>query len=892
MTFLAVGNAACDVIASVAAFATGVPKVGVGTTLGAGIFVTTGARACKGAGRGAAHMGPSTPLPHILPLSPPPFPLPPPLFAAVVAAVSFVADVRLARRSFVRDILFFIITIIYLLVCTLDGIITVGESFGFIIIYFVFLGVVVGGRCFRMLRTEDDHSSVAGVIAGEGKGSSSSAAGPSTASGSYQGPSSVSDGGGAGAMPDGFQERKKGILSALESARREAMNKQHEREIASLKNAKYFKADAEEEEEDADGDLGSGSGGQEFTSNTADEDKLLPSTRGAGGGAGRSRTMSGAAGAAGGNNASVTDDLPTKPSKWTAAFQATQDGGSGGGGAGDSSSSPQYLPFQMPKYHRKKLAKKLAKRLAARGIHHEVVTADGRTVDIAELALTDPDAAAQMIASAASAVTAEAMRHNGDLSFQEAAQAAAHGAVALGHSGGFGGSGADGASMGSYGGGGGPTAVPVEDLLAVLPQETVRPVARMYLRFKRVFGGVGPYYHAFMHTAEYPMIVARHLTIPLLHDGTYRRRLVLINLPFSLALFTVVMTTHVLKGTATEVGGFPLAALAALVGAAGMIPLHLWGLPTKAGRNEGQGLLAAAAAAGEDAGSKAASAGGGHGHGHGSHWYSPLVEAVAGPKGDPMPKGWAFTVLLLLSFVMSLIWLLLIANELVGTALCFGKILAVPDVVMGLAVLAVGCVDLWFSRGVVAAPRRVSPPSHLSPLSPTPFSRPRSNSINDLAASVTIAREGYPSMAVAGAYAGPMFNVLAGASRRRSSWARPTPCCPLTPSRPPLLLPLHRRRHRPAHVDLHRARPRRAVPDREGHRDRVDGLWDPPHLAHRHPHLGAARRVPNHTPHREVPPRLVLPLHPRGHHHGVDPLVGQRGGRRPGVARGGGEGGK
>jgi hypothetical protein len=42
VTFLAVGNAACDVIASVAAFATGVPKVGVGTTLGAGIFVTTG----------------------------------------------------------------------------------------------------------------------------------------------------------------------------------------------------------------------------------------------------------------------------------------------------------------------------------------------------------------------------------------------------------------------------------------------------------------------------------------------------------------------------------------------------------------------------------------------------------------------------------------------------------------------------------------------------------------------------------------------------------------------------------------------------------------------------------------------------------------------------------
>ena len=43
VTFLAVGNAACDVIASIAAFATGAPKVGVGTTIGAGIFVTCGA---------------------------------------------------------------------------------------------------------------------------------------------------------------------------------------------------------------------------------------------------------------------------------------------------------------------------------------------------------------------------------------------------------------------------------------------------------------------------------------------------------------------------------------------------------------------------------------------------------------------------------------------------------------------------------------------------------------------------------------------------------------------------------------------------------------------------------------------------------------------------------
>ena len=47
-------------------------------------------------------------------------------------------------------------------------------------------------------------------------------------------------------------------------------------------------------------------------------------------------------------------------------------------------------------------------------------------------------------------------------------------------------------------------------------------------------------------------------------------------------------------------------------------------------------------------------------------------------------------VLLMTSFVMSLFWLLLIATEIVGVAICFGKVLNIPDVVMGLTVLAVG----------------------------------------------------------------------------------------------------------------------------------------------------------------------------------------------------------
>lgn len=99
VTFLAVGNAACDVIASIAAFATNSPKVGIGTTLGAGVFVS----------------------------------------CAVIGVVTFVADVRLARRSFVRDVLFFIFSVLYLLVVAADGFISIGEAWGFVVIYVVFV---------------------------------------------------------------------------------------------------------------------------------------------------------------------------------------------------------------------------------------------------------------------------------------------------------------------------------------------------------------------------------------------------------------------------------------------------------------------------------------------------------------------------------------------------------------------------------------------------------------------------------------------------------------------------------------------------------------------------------------------------------------------------------
>ena len=100
--------------------------------------------------------------------------------------------------------------------------------------------------------------------------------------------------------------------------------------------------------------------------------------------------------------------------------------------------------------------------------------------------------------------------------------------------------------------------------------------------------------------------------------------------------------------------------------------------------------------------------------------------ALAGPADEPRPTGVIFGVLLTASFLLSLFWMILITDEIVGVAIFMGKVLGIPDVIMGLTVLAVG------------------------------------SSVGDLAASLTIARDGYATMAVAGAYAGPMLNVLAG----------------------------------------------------------------------------------------------------------------------------------
>lgn len=187
------------------------------------------------------------------------------------------------------------------------------------------------------------------------------------------------------------------------------------------------------------------------------------------------------------------------------------------------------------------------------------------------------------------------------------------------------------------------------------------------------------------------------------------------NMPFSLAFFVLILTTHVLKG-GTSVGGVPTFLVAFAVGLPLSALLHFVVLPPLSaparggggklagGASDGAGLEASAgqsllggavpvdahtpgaAAAAADASAAAAAADHHHAAHHRKPWYKRLGAWLGGSNREPPPRGWPFAVLLLLSFVMALFWLLVIANEIVGTALCFGKVLGVPDVVMGLTV--------------------------------------------------------------------------------------------------------------------------------------------------------------------------------------------------------------
>ncbi|WZZ19326.1 cation/calcium exchanger 5 [Brassica napus] len=81
---------------------------------------------------------------------------------------------------------------------------------------------------------------------------------------------------------------------------------------------------------------------------------------------------------------------------------------------------------------------------------------------------------------------------------------------------------------------------------------------------------------------------------------------------------------------------------------------------------------------------------------------------------------------IIVAFVMSVFWISTIAGELLNCLAALGTLLELPPALLGLTVLAWG------------------------------------NSVGDLVADVAVAKAGRPAMAMAGCFAGPMFNMLVG----------------------------------------------------------------------------------------------------------------------------------
>ncbi|KAL2392083.1 hypothetical protein ABEF93_001402 [Exophiala dermatitidis] len=83
-------------------------------------------------------------------------------------------------------------------------------------------------------------------------------------------------------------------------------------------------------------------------------------------------------------------------------------------------------------------------------------------------------------------------------------------------------------------------------------------------------------------------------------------------------------------------------------------------------------------------------------------------------------------LLCFLGFAVAIAWISTIANEVVGVLKAFGVILGISDAILGLTIFAVG------------------------------------NSLGDLVADITVAKLGYPVMALSACFGGPMLNILLG----------------------------------------------------------------------------------------------------------------------------------
>ncbi|GAA5865268.1 hypothetical protein JCM3774_004914 [Rhodotorula dairenensis] len=114
-------------------------------------------------------------------------------------------------------------------------------------------------------------------------------------------------------------------------------------------------------------------------------------------------------------------------------------------------------------------------------------------------------------------------------------------------------------------------------------------------------------------------------------------------------------------------------------------------------------------------------------------WYYPLAAFAVGLSfallayrffTDTRHRG--RIILSFLGFGIAMVWILMIVNEVVGVLQTLGHIFGISDAILGLTIFAMG------------------------------------NSLGDLVANATVARMGYPAMAVAACFGGPMLNILLG----------------------------------------------------------------------------------------------------------------------------------
>ena len=102
---------------------------------------------------------------------------------------------------------------------------------------------------------------------------------------------------------------------------------------------------------------------------------------------------------------------------------------------------------------------------------------------------------------------------------------------------------------------------------------------------------------------------------------------------------------------------------------------------------------------------------------------SILILCTSVPSENPKYFRWFFS---LLGFAISIVWMYVIPNEIVGLLKAFGVTLNLSDAVLGLTVLAWG------------------------------------NSIGDFVADTATARQGYPRMGFSACFGGPLLNLLLG----------------------------------------------------------------------------------------------------------------------------------